>query len=171
MNKKLNIYRILTLVLVIIILIFLVLFCRNYNTPAPELIIIHDSICITKFETKIKEIPVYFYDTIVSTPVIVNDTVYKEIKDTIHIPIEAKESSFNIKKDSFEINGNIHYHGFKADIDKVDVDYKFTYQPPVEHKRKFHISVQAGFGAQYGLINRKFDIGPYVGIGGSYDLW
>ena len=32
------------------------------------------------------------------------------------------------------------------------------------------LSLQGGLGAQYGLINNKFDIGPYVGVGVSYNF-
>ena len=32
------------------------------------------------------------------------------------------------------------------------------------------LSVQGGVGKQYGLINNKFDIGPYMGVGVSYNF-
>ena len=32
------------------------------------------------------------------------------------------------------------------------------------------LSLQGGMGAQYGLINNKFDIGPYMGVGVSYNF-
>lgn len=32
------------------------------------------------------------------------------------------------------------------------------------------LSIQGGFGAQYGLVNKKFDVGPYVGAGISYNF-
>lgn len=32
------------------------------------------------------------------------------------------------------------------------------------------LSLQGGVGAQYGLINNKFDIGPYMGVGISYNF-
>ena len=36
---------------------------------------------------------------------------------------------------------------------------------------KFGFGVQAGIGGQYGLINKEFDVGPYVGLGISYKLF
>lgn len=32
------------------------------------------------------------------------------------------------------------------------------------------LSVQGGFGAQYGLVHNQFDLGPYVGVGVSYNF-
>lgn len=172
--SKLNIYRGSTLVLSILSLIFIVLFCRSCNNPVPsvEPIIIHDTVKVTEFVDKIKYVE--HYDTAFVTNF---DTIYNndtlKFSDTIklEIPIEYKESTFAIKKDSFEANGTVHYHGFKAAVDSVDIDYKFTYVPPIEKKHKWHISLNAGYYTGYNLIDRKLYSGPGAGIGISYDLW
>lgn len=40
-----------------------------------------------------------------------------------------------------------------------------------QKKDKFSIGIQIGFGAQYGLMHRQFDYGPYIGIGAEYRLF
>lgn len=39
-----------------------------------------------------------------------------------------------------------------------------------EKQKRFGVSVQVGFGAQYGLMHRRFDYGPYVGVGFNYSF-
>ena len=43
---------------------------------------------------------------------------------------------------------------------------KFAQKP-----RRFVIIVYAGFGAQYGLINKTFDVGPQLGAGFGIRIW
>ena len=40
-----------------------------------------------------------------------------------------------------------------------------------QKKDRFSIGIQFGFGAQYGLMHRQFDYGPYIGIGAEYRLF
>lgn len=40
-----------------------------------------------------------------------------------------------------------------------------------QKKPHFGVSLQAGIGAQYGLIHKTFDVGPYIGIGINYILF
>ncbi len=35
---------------------------------------------------------------------------------------------------------------------------------------RFGVGVQVGFGACYGLVEKKVDAGPYIGIGMSYNF-
>lgn len=163
-------YRIITLVL-ILMCSFCVFYCTRLDKGQSAPNVIHDTINITKFETKIKEVPVYYYDTIFNNVFVsstTNDTI--KIIDTLRIPIETNETSFNIKKDSFEVNGIITHSGFKSTIENIELDYKYTL-PKQKKPRKWHIALQGGFGVQYGLIKNEFDVGPYIGLGVSYDLW
>ena len=41
----------------------------------------------------------------------------------------------------------------------------------VQKQRRFVIIVYAGFGGQYGLITRKFDVGPQAGVGVGIRIW
>lgn len=170
--NKLNIYRFITLGLAVVIVVVCVLLHDRCSMPAPEPIIIRDTITTTEFVDKIKY--VNHYDTAFITSF---DTIYNNdtltFTDTlkVEIPIEHKESSFEIKKDSFEATGTIHYHGFRACVDSVDIDYKFTYVPQVEKKRKWHISLSAGYYTGYNLVDRQIYSGPGAGISISYDLW
>lgn len=40
-----------------------------------------------------------------------------------------------------------------------------------QKKDRFSIGIQFGFGAQYGLMHRQFDYGPYFGIGVEYRIF
>ena len=40
-----------------------------------------------------------------------------------------------------------------------------------QKKSRFGVGVQVGIGGQYGLLHKQFDVGPYVGIGLSYNFW
>lgn len=40
-----------------------------------------------------------------------------------------------------------------------------------QKKDRFSIGIQIGFGAQYGLMHRQFDYGPYIGIGAEYRIF
>ena len=39
-----------------------------------------------------------------------------------------------------------------------------------EKTKRWGIGVQAGVGLQYGTIRKQMDVGPYVGVGISYNL-
>lgn len=39
-----------------------------------------------------------------------------------------------------------------------------------EKKKRWGVGVQVGIGGQYGLVHKQFDVGPYVGIGISYNF-
>lgn len=40
-----------------------------------------------------------------------------------------------------------------------------------QKKDRFSVGIQFGFGAQYGLMHRQFDYGPYIGIGAEYRIF
>ena len=53
-----------------------------------------------------------------------------------------------------------------TDIEGAIIDGSSLRQKP----NYWTLSVQGGLGAQYGLIGNKFDIGPYLGVGVSYNF-
>ncbi len=63
--------------------------------------------------------------------------------------------------------------GYKPSLDSLRI-YTTSMQidvtkPPVPPKR-ITFGVQVGIGAQYGLVRKQFDIGPYVGVGVQYNF-
>lgn len=65
--------------------------------------------------------------------------------------------------------------GVSPSLDSIRIRQKIvtiTTQVPYEvvRKRKFTFGVQVGIGPNYGLINKKWDVGPYVGIGIGYNF-
>lgn len=65
--------------------------------------------------------------------------------------------------------------GVSPSLDSIRIRQKvvtITTQVPYEvvKHRKFSVGVQLGFGPQYGLINKRWDVGPYVGIGIGYNF-
>ena len=53
----------------------------------------------------------------------------------------------------------------------LDKDYYLSKTQNVNNKKKksgFNLGIQAGFGAQYGLMHKQFDYGPYIGVGLSW---
>lgn len=102
----------------------------------------------TEFEDK------YIYDTIVR-----NDTVY--IKDE---PQLYKDST-----DRYQIEINAvklyDYNLTVFDRDSMFYTKEIVIQEKKEKKWKLEFCWSAGFGVHYGLINKNFDVGPYVGFG------
>lgn len=39
-----------------------------------------------------------------------------------------------------------------------------------ENRPRFHIGIQAGIGVHYGLFGQKVDVGPYAGVGITYEF-
>lgn len=37
-----------------------------------------------------------------------------------------------------------------------------------QKKKRWNVGVQVGFGAQYGIVHKTLDVGPYIGVGLSY---
>ena len=131
--------------------------------PKPEPIVLHDTISVTdtfRIAGKTKTVYVSLTDTM-----IVRDT------DTIRveIPIEHKEYRDTFETDSSRIELGVHYQGYKAKIDSIDLKSRYSIQPAVvEKKRGFAWcvmpSVQVGYGVAFGS---PVVAAPYVGIGVS----
>lgn len=137
---------------------------RGCSKPQPtEPIVLHDTLTIRdtlRIAGKTKTVYVSLTDTM-----IVRDT------DTIRIeiPIEHKEYRDTFETDSSRIELGVHYQGYKAKIDSIDLKSRYTIQPSVvEKKRGFAWcvmpSVQVGYGVAFGS---PVVAAPYVGIGVS----
>ena len=128
------------------------------------------------------------------------DTVWELAIDTVYVNsnvLIAKDFNFS---DKWRIlNGNVTYNpsnyalGLNIKEDKVLFDYTIAIKDgsiyvksdnpyvtfnelsgitvPKPKRKPFSLGVQVGFGANYGLVNRRFDYGPYVGLGLQYNIF
>ena len=121
---------------------------------------------------------IHHIDTIfLPTEKIVERTKTISIKDTIYLP---KDTVILIENKLYSDSiSNIYFSGYKAQIDSIkyflpsDTVYINTEKIIKEKQKKWSISVHTGVGLQYGIINnnKQFDVGPYVGIGVSYNIF
>ena len=138
-----------------------------------------------RIETVIK------YDTIRMTDSIwlVNDSIYSKFK--YNDQWTALEGSTVITDSMRKSSTTIDYINMNANL-KVGMtdNYKFyaTSDNPYlkigniesavidenmfkQDKKKWGLGVYAGFGASYGIINRKIDVGPSFGVSVNYNLF
>lgn len=137
----------------------------------PETIEIHlkDTITITKtdtcwreyirYKTKTDTLIFYEHDSII-------DTI------NIEIPIEHKQYDFNTQKDSLKINGTILYHGYKAEIDTINIGYNFDYTQELPKQRKWGLCWTVGIYGGYGIGFNKgqYYFSPEIGIGAAIGI-
>lgn len=92
------------------------------------------------------------------------DTVI--LKDTILL-VENK-----LYQDSFS---NIWFSGINASIDSIQyfipTDTVFITETVTNKRSRWNLSIQTGIGANYDIIHKTVDVGPYIGIGVSYNLF
>lgn len=141
---------------------------RYRNTP-PDKIEIHDSIFVLKDSIHEKIVYKTKFDTIIDVQYI--DTIHNDtIRDTIivSLPVEHKVSEFELKKDSLTIREKIHHHGFKSEVDSVELDYQwnYTFQPKKQRKwgLVWFIGPTVTGGVNFNVNNKTFDYGPSVGL-------
>jgi len=124
---------------------------------------------IVKVDTFYKEKPV---------PVV----KWKEKRDTILIAVAKTDTLvvgdtlFLPQPREFAIYSDSTYKaqvsGIKPQLDWIEVYAKtktITIRQ-MEEQSRFGVSVQAGFGTTYGLVGKKVDVGPYIGVGIHYNL-
>ena len=130
-------------------------------------------------------------------PIVQTDTLY--FRDTIKVdkpvpvpkpyPVYLPADTVrlvNVQHDTVEVIVPIeqkHYRdslydawvsGYKPNLDSLHV-YPVTKVVTTTittnaKTKRWGIGVQAGVGAQYGTIGKQMDVGPYVGVGISYNL-
>lgn len=141
------------------------------HLDVPKVKEIHDTIIIRK-DSIIEKIK---YKTLFDTII---DFQYKDtvIHDTVQIPIEHKVDSFTINNDSLTINEKIHHSGFHSEIDSIELNYSWNYEPPQSKPKKFGWCITFGPSINYGITldtqNKTWTNGPSAGfsivIGPSY---
>lgn len=165
MKKTLNwIFGILLLVMFIIC--GLQFYCLHKQTE-PECIQIHDTVTIHTDSIVTKTMWKTKWDTI--KEIHYKDTV---LYDTIYLDIEHKVDSFTIKKDSLSITEKIKYHGYKAVIDSIELNYELQYTVQPKKQKKiglvWNIGPYVGYGINFN--NGQYYFSPEVGIGGSIGI-
>lgn len=153
-----NLIKIIILILLLVI-IFLLGRCSVKHSSEPNLsssdtVFIHskDTITIKKDSIIEHTRTLQIIDTVI-------------VKDTILL-VENK-----LYQDSFS---NIWFSGINAEIDSIryfiPTDTVFITETVTNKRSRWTISVQTGVGAQYGLIHKQLDLGPYIGVGVSYNF-
>lgn len=137
--------------------------------PAPEPIVIHDTLTITdtlRIAEHSRPVKPLQPDTLWFKPDTVRDSIF------VPIPITAYEYRDTFQTDTSRIELGIHYEGYKAKIDSIDLNYKSWIEPPkpVVKKQRFTWSLsfglQGGYGATFGK-NGVVEMRPYTGVGGT----
>lgn len=135
--------------------------------PEPKIVTKSDTVTIWRTETKLMPEPSFkidlppflvFHDEL--DTLVLHDTTYLEI------PMEQK-----VYKDT---NYTAYVSGFRPQLDSLTIRIPTTYIETTTTIRKpaprWSFGIQAGFGAQYGIVNKTADFGPYVGIGVTYRI-
>lgn len=129
----------------------------------------NDTVTVYKTDTICKDTTLYVtnFDTIIEyVDSIHNDT----IEVPIQLPIQHKEYYFNIDNKDITLNGNIFYHGLKAEIDSVTMAYNYTYNIK---KDKFAKSLIVGPSIGVGLMKDSqncYKFAPFIGISVTYGI-
>ena len=155
MSKKLNIILGTLLSVCLVFILFQHLSTPDVTRLTPE--IKYDTIVEIKYDTiTITKEKIKYVDRIKLDTLHLHDTIF--IKEQINY------------RDSFV---SVWCSGYRPEIDSIHykIPEKTVYVDKVIEvpnkdsfwKNRFVITV--GFSAQYGLINQKIDVGPYVGVG------
>ena len=111
----------------------------------------------------------YITKTVIRRELIpVTDTL--QIHDTTYIEMEVERKVYA------DSNYRAVVSGIYPSLDEISVfpETKIVTQTVTVYEPKkptrFGLGVQAGFGGTYGLVGKQFDVGPYLGIGLSYNF-
>ena len=167
-------------ILLLVSLIFngiLVYKLKQQSEPTVIEIVKNDTVTITNDSIITQYKYRTHYDTVFTTIYVDSnslDTIKKE--DTLQIPIDYKQASFKTSKDSIDIEADIHYHGFQAEIDTVQFKYNFHYtqEIPKPKQKKFgfvwYIGLGVGGGVNMNCTSKTFDFGPNIGLQGGIGI-
>ena len=158
---KLLFHKILNVVSGVTICILCIFLClRSCTSPdVTQTPLVHtDTITIVKHDTvkytKVVKQDKWHYDTI-------------HYRDTVYIKDEPKQYVDSTDDYTLRVNA-VKLYDYSLDLYKVDTVWQIkevlVEQPKQKWKLKDHIDWYVGFGVQYGIINKQFDIGPSVGV-------
>ncbi len=89
-----------------------------------------------------------------------------------NITLKDNTIGLNIKEDQVFFDYTIAIEDgciyIKSDNPYVKYDYITAIKEPKKKPKRWNIGFQAGFGFQYGIVNKTVDAGPYLGVGISY---
>ena len=89
-----------------------------------------------------------------------------------NITLKDDTIGLNIKEDQVFFDYTIAIEDdciyIKSDNPYVKYDYVTAIQEQHKKPKHWNIGFQAGFGFQYGMINKTIDVGPYLGVGVSW---
>ena len=117
---------------------------------------------------------IWKYDTIKFTQSLIQPFDFSDKWRTLsgNITLDDDTMCLNIKEDQvfFDYtvaieNGCIY---IKSDNPYVKYDYITGIRGRQKKPKRWNIGLQAGFGFQYGMLNKTIDVGPYLGIGISW---
>lgn len=117
---------------------------------------------------------VWKYDTIKFAQSLVQPFNFSDRWRTLAGNITLKDDTMglNIKEDKvFFVYTVAVEDGFiyiKSDNPYVKYDYVTAIQEQQKKPKRWNIGFQAGFGCQYGIIGKRVDVGPYLGVGVSW---
>lgn len=153
--------------------------CSQNKQPAPEPIVIHDTLTITdtlRIAEHSRPVKPLRPDTLWFKPDTVRDSIF------VPIPITAYEYRDTFVTDTSRIELGIRYEGYRAKIDGIDLDYRFTCQPPAPVVKKngwgqfIGIGIGVGYGASFvgnpsgvgTIVHAAPEIGVHITYGWGY---
>lgn len=103
------------------------------------------------------------------------DTMLVPVVDTVHTRDSVFISLPKEKKVYEDSTYRAVVSGYKPSLDSISVYQTtkvvtITEIVKVPEKKRWGIGVQAGAGIQYGTIHKQMDVGPYIGVGISYNI-
>ena len=117
---------------------------------------------------------VWKYDTIRFTQSLIQPFDFSDRWRTLSGNITLKDNtmSLNIKEDKVFFDYTVaiedgHIY-LKSDNPYVKYGYVTAIQKQQKKPKRWNIGFQAGFGFQYGMLNKTVDLGPYLGVGISW---
>ena len=93
-----------------------------------------------------------------------------QVHDTTYISMDVEQKVYA------DSNYRAVVSGIRPSLDEISVypETKIVTQTVTEYVQRkptrFGVGFQVGFGASYGIINKKVDVGPYIGLGVSYNF-
>lgn len=100
---------------------------------------------------------------LIAVPVV--DTIH--VRDSVYISLPREEKVYADSSYRAVVSG------YMPSLDSISVypSTAIVHVPVTRYvTKRWGIGVQAGVGVQYGTIRKQMDIGPYIGVGISYNL-